>query len=794
MVEKVALQISLFLLISHSVFSQPFFQTVRGRVVDADSKIPLPGATVSVAGLDTFLGASTDGDGKFKFLMVPVGRRAIKVSFIGYEEAWLTNLIVSSGKEVVLQIELHEKVMSASQIEIKSDKDKTRANSEMTTNSARDFDPDEANRYAGGRGDVSRMVENYAGVASGNDANNAIVVRGNSPIGVLWMLEGVEIPNPNHFATEGTTGGPISMINTNVLAHSDFMTGAFPAEYGNANAAVFDLKLRDGNNEKYEYAAQVGLNGLEFEAEGPISRSTGSSFLIDYRYSNLKPLQILGINFGVSGVPEYQDLTFKFNFPTAHAGTFSIWGLGGVSNISIIDSQQSSSDWSFTSTGQDLYYGSSTGAVGLTHFCSFTDKIYGKLSLTASAYQTRTLVDTLSIAHPNPFTTYNSKPVEGQYALYYTLTDKINTKNLIKTGVSYAELFSNYSTQYYSDTIKATVNQLQLKNNYTGLAQAYCEWQNRITDKLTFNGGLHAQWFTLNNSADLEPRLGLRWQFLPRQALSLSTGMHSQTQPLLYYYLRSYDNNVGTGPYTETNKDLGFTKSNHVVLGYDRSVSKSFRIKVESYFQWLYDVPVQQRPTPFSMVNVGNSLDGLPTVDSLTNKGTAKNYGIELTLEKFFSKHYYFLLTASFYKSMYRGSDDTLRYSAFSGGYVLNALGGYEIALGKGNKMIVIDLKGTLAGGNRYTPINLALSQAEGQAVYVNSETNEFSFTPYSKIDFKIVYKINQKGFSQSWFATVENMFNHQNILNQIYNSESKQVSTQYQLGVFPYGGYRIEF
>lgn len=209
-----------------SVFSQNYSQTVRGRVIDADSKSPLFGATIIVTGLDTFLGSATDIDGKFKLQKVPDGRRALKVSYIGYEDAYLNDLIVSSGKEVVLQIELHEKVMTAKEVEITSDRDKTRPNNEMITNSGRDFDPEEANRYAGGRGDVSRMVENYAGVASGNDANNAIVVRGNSPIGVLWELEGSAIPNPNHFSTQGATGGPISMLNTNVLAHSDFFNGS----------------------------------------------------------------------------------------------------------------------------------------------------------------------------------------------------------------------------------------------------------------------------------------------------------------------------------------------------------------------------------------------------------------------------------------------------------------------------------------------------------------------------------------------------------------------------------------
>jgi hypothetical protein len=771
--------------------AQTFTQTIRGSVKDADSKSPLAGATLIIQNQDTLQGAISDAEGNFRITHVAVGRRTLKVSYIGYEDALLSNVIVSSGREVILNIELHERVIEGKEIKITYEKDKTKANNELTTNSARNFNSEETERYAGVRGDPSRMVANYGGVTSSNDARNDVIVRGNSPLGVLWRLEGLDIPNPNHFSAQGATGGPVSMLNTNLLANSDFLTGAFPAEYGNRTAAVFDLRLRNGNNEKREFIAQVGINGLELGAEGPF-RKDGGSYLINYRYSTFKLFNAVGINFGVSGIPEYQDLSFKFNFPTSKSGIFSVWGLAGASSISVLDSKQDSTKWSYVAQGQDLIYGSSMGVVGFTHLYFFSPAVSGKFIFAATANTNLTTVDTLSKTRQD-FRNYDNHSSDWQYTAAYTLTDKINMHHFLKAGISYSQQYFDYKAWYYSNVYRSIVYQLNDANN-TGLAQAYVHWQYRITEKVALNTGLHYQLFTLNASQNVEPRAGIRWQLSAKHALSLAYGLHSQTQPLIYYFYKTL--NPADGSYAETNRNLGLSKSQHLVAGYDFNLSHNLRIKVESYYQYLYAIPVSMHaPNSFSMLNVGNALDGLPLVDSLTNKGTGQNYGAELTVEKFFSNHYYFLSTLSLYKSRYRGSDGIERPTAFDGGYVYNILGGYELALGKSkNKLLSLDIKYTTAGGNRYTPVDLAASIA--QRGKVESQTEAFSkkFSPYSRLDIKLSLRLNRKKISQILFVNVENVLNHKNILQQTYDPTTQSVHTEYQLGVFPYGGYRIEF
>lgn len=781
-------------LFGHDAFSQTYTQTIRGKVIDADSKSEIIGANVILLNSDTLNGSVTDVEGRFRLERIPVGRRAIKVTSIGYEEAVLSNIIVTSGKEVVLTVELREKVYTSEVVEVTAAADKTKANNDMVTISARNFQAEETGRYAGSRGDPSKMVANYAGVSSGNDARNDIIVRGNSPLGVLWRLEGVDIPNPNHFSAQGATGGPISMLNNNVLGNSDFLTGAFPAEYGNKNAAVFDIRLRNGNNEQNEFTGQLGINGIELGAEGPISKKQGSSYLVNYRYSTLEAFNKLGIRFGVSASPDYQDLSYKVNIPTPKAGVFQLWGIGGIGKLKLLDSELKPSDWSYISKGEDLVFKSSMSATGISHLYFFNPKVSGKLSLSVSATDLDAYIDTLSPADGAKFRDAKNKSTEENIIENYTLTAKINARHLIKTGVTYQTIIFNASSYNYSNEYNKYIYDLDVKNSSAGLLQSFVQWQWRPSDQLTVNTGVHYQNFLLNNTSALEPRFGIKYKLSEKQSISAGYGMHSQMQPVIYYFYDTYI--PATDSYYKSNRNLDLSKSHHAILGYDFNFARDFRFKSEAYYQYLCNIPVQRNwNSSFSMINVGNALEGIPLVDTLENTGTGENYGIEFTIEKFFSKHYYFLLTSSLYDSKYKGKNGVTHNTSYNGGYVLNALCGYELALGKSkNRNLALDLKYTLAGGNRYTPIDLEKSKLYGRAIYNDDEAFTKKYQDYSRFDVKVSFKTNRKKTSQILFVVVENIFDTPNILRESYNVETQSIHKEYQLGLFPYAGYRIEF
>ncbi|MCC7301480.1 MAG: TonB-dependent receptor [Bacteroidia bacterium] len=777
---------------SGTLLAQTLTQTVRGTVIDADSKSPIPGVAVKMFFGDSVKTSTSDADGKFRIREVPVGRHRMTFSFIGYEERKLDNLVVGTGKEVILQIELTESVIMSDEVQIYGNIDQTKANNDLVTNSSRNFQSEETERYAGSRADPSKMVANYAGVASANDLRNDIIVRGNSPLGVLWRLEGLDIPNPNHFSNQGATGGPISILNNNLLAGSDFLTGAFPAEYGNKSAAVFDLRLKNGNNEKYEFTSQIGFNGFELGAEGPISKKQGSSFIAAYRYSTFAFFDLIGVNFGVSGIPEYSDATVKFNIPTKKAGQFSLWGIGGKSHIELLDSERDTTNWALTDGGEDLIFGSNMFALGMNHVYFFTPDISGKFSAGFTRGGFSAIIDTLSSTKV-PFRVYTNESSEDSHILSYVLTWKMNARHLFKTGINYSGFLFDYHTYFWSRKSLINVDQLK-QNDGTGVLQSFLHWQYRINEKHSMNTGIHHQYLVLNGRQIAEPRIGWRFQFKKNQSLSLAGGIHSQTAPMLYYFYKTYD--TLSQSYTQSNLELDFSKSVHAVAGYDLVFKKDFRMKAEVYYQYLFHIPIDtSRNSTFSLINSGNDIEGLPLMDSLYNSGTGSSRGIEFTFEKFFSKRYYFLTSVSLYQSDYSAADGKIRPTAFSGGYVYNQLAGYELPVGKKkNVLLELDMKFTLAAGNRYTPIDLVASAAENSAVYSDSLAFSEKFKDYSRLDLKVSVRINRKKTAHYLFLNVENVTDRKNVLRQIYDPKTSTIVEEYQLGVFPYGGYRIEF
>ena len=764
-------------------------QTVRGLVLDKDSKQPLIGATVVVINDTKTYGAATDEQGKFRILNVPVGRKSMKISYVGYEDRMLNDIIINSAKEVVLNIELAEKVVSAKELIISAKANKAAPNNELILVSGRSFTIDQATRYAGALQDPSRMAANFAGVAGGgNDQRNDIVIRGNSPLGLLWRLEGADIPNPNHFSNQGANGGPVSILNNNTLANSDFLTGAFPAEYGNANAGVFDLKIRNGNNEKHEFIGQIGFNGLELLAEGPIKNGQ-SSYLASYRYSTLSFFDALGFKFGDSGIPFYQDATFKVSMPNTKTGNWSVWGIGGTSSTKLLDSDKNETDRKKEAQPQDIDFTSKMGVLGITNIAQINKHSFIKTVITASGESNRTKVDSLS-ANNAKFYLFNSNSEFGKLAVHSYFNTKINARNTVKIGVIASRLYGSSSDSVYVNALGAYRSQLDF-NETTFLAQAYANWNYRISTQLTFNAGLHYNHYFLNNTFGIDPRAGLRYSFGKSSVISFGYGHHSQIQPMITYFektLMDTQNRV----YTFTNKELEMTKAHHFVLGYEMMLGNEVRFKTEAYYQDVYNVPVTQNPSTISVLNYGAQF-GAPNFDSLQNNGRGYYYGIEFTIEKYFSKGYYYLGTLSLYESKYKASDNKWRNTAFNGNFVLNILAGKEWKIGK-NNILSASGKITYAGGKRFVPIDEAASLKNGYEVQIEDRSYENRLKDFFRADIRIGYKTNSKRVTQEYGLDIQNITNRKNIFTQQFNPQTGKVEDLYQIGLFPVPFYRIYF
>jgi len=758
-------------------------QTIKGVVIDKQSQATIPGVKIILQTADTVIRTLSDIYGEFRLENVPLGRQVIRVNYSGYELVTVPNLMVIVGKELHVKVQLEERINEIAEVVV-SGKDKNgEIINKMTTVSTRSISIDDVGKYAGSLQDPARMAQNFAGVSGANDARNDIVVRGNSPGGVLWRMEGIDIPSPNHFSTLGTTGGPISMLNINNLANSDFMTSAWSADYGNALSGVFDLQLRNGNHSKREYIAQVGFNGFEFGAEGPFKKGKRASYILNYRYSTLAIMSALGINLGTgTAVPQYQDLTLKLDFPTKKAGRFSIFGIGGISYIeSETDSTETDNIYFFPSTKSNV--SSSTGILGVSHRYFFNNKTFSKLVLSASTQNSGIDIDTL--LNNNYIKFYSQSNNQTKYSANYKINKKFNAKNTATIGAIY---------DYFSFDI---IDSIKVGNAYsktsdfrggTSLVQAYLMWQHRFSNLLTMNLGVHSQHLLMNNSNSLEPRVGLKYKFTERQTLSIGGGMHSQMQRVPSYFYEE----IVAGESTTPNKILDFTRTIHSVIGHDLDIGKGLHLKTEFYYQYLYNAPVDTFSSAFSALNQGADFAELSRT-GLVNEGEGYNYGGELTLEKFYSKGYYFLVTASIFDSKYQGSDQVLRNTAFNTNYVFNALGGKEFQISK--KMTLgFDVKVTYAGGRRYTPIDLSASQVIGAPVYIYSKAYSEQNPAYFRTDFKITFRMDQKKISHWFSIDLQNVTNQKNIFLYGYNSTTNQLGATYQRGFFPDITYKLWF
>ncbi|MFM1933081.1 MAG: hypothetical protein RL226_2384 [Bacteroidota bacterium] len=775
----------LALLISVSSAAQTK-SSIRGIVTDAQSEFPLPGVTVIVLDTDPVLGATTDVNGSFVITGVPSGRVALKFSFIGYESRTAANLLLLSNKDLEVNMAMTESVTLLTAVTVVAEDQSTEPRNDMTTVSARSFTVEEAIRYSGALQDPSRMAQNFAGVSNASDDRNDIIIRGNSPSGVLWRMEGVDIPSPNHFSTLGTTGGPVSMLNINNLSNSDFITSAFPADYGNALAGVFDLRIRNGNKEKHEFLGQIGFNGFELGAEGPFRKGGRGSFLFNYRYSTLAIFNAMGLEFGTgTAVPQYQDFTFKLDFPTQRAGRFGVFGVGGTSKIEFL-AEDATDNNLYSASRENTRFGSTTGWIGITHAYFFNERTRSNFVIAASTTGIDGKIDSLSVVDNAPSRRFGTNNNQQKYTAIWSLNSKLSARHTVRAGV------------------QADVNSFELRDSVllsdaffyisdfqgsTALLQANGSWQYRAGERGTLTAGVHMQQFLLNNSFALEPRIGYRHQLNAVHTLNIGAGLHSQTQPIPVYFTRD---RIDATTSVLRNDGLDFNKAAHAVLGHTWQMTEFFRVKTEVYYQHLYNIAVDRDSSAFSMLNVGATF-AMPSNGDLVNEGKGRNAGVELTLERSFNKGFYVLSTFSLFDSRYTGSDGIERSTAFNGKYVYNFLSGKEFGVGK-NKTMAFDTKVTIAGGRWYSPIDLEQSIAQGSEIRPESTAFSEQYTPYFRWDFKITFRSNGEKVTQQWSVDLRNLTGRENVFMDAYNAFTQNIETRYQMGFFPDVQYRIYF
>jgi len=779
------------ILFAISAFSQQATQTLRGKITDADTQVTLPGANIVITDTDPLMGGTSDTDGNYWITDVPVGRHNIKVSYIGYEDVFFNEIELISGNELVLNIQLTEYVSTLNEVVITAKDELGEPINSMVTLSAQRITIESTSRVAAGINDPARTVQSFAGVSSADDENNELVVRGNSPRGMLWRMEGVEIPNPNHFAEgEGSSGGGVSALSTQVLDNSDFYTGAFAAEYGNAISSVFDLRLRTGNDEKHQFALQLGVMGIQASAEGPFSKKKGgASYLFNYRYATTSLLNKMGFTIGDADIyPEWQDLSYNINIPTKKLGRFNIWGLGGISS-SAGEVPQDTAQWMYRSDHFSYVENQALGIVGISNNYLFkNNKTYLRTVVSYSHTKNDQIEDSLNY-------NYETTRVFDENFIYNTITasslvnHKFNAKQFLRAGIVYT------NQQFKLNAARLDWDEGDFETNLdqegrTSRMQGYIQWKYRINEKLDMNAGIHSMLLAINNDVTVEPRLGFTYKLNSKNRFSLAFGLHSKAEQTSIYTAQSL---LDDGTYYQPNKDLKMTRAFHSVAGYSFFFGDNFNFRTEVYYQYLYSVPVKAGDTTgtVSALNFGGGF----TNEVFNNEGTGQNYGLELTLDKSFSRQYYLLFTTSLFQSKYTMPGFEERNTRYNSNYLVNALVGKEFRVGKNKQNIIsANIRGMLRGGYRTIPVDLEASIAAGEDVRDYDRAFETKTPDYFRIDLGVSYRQNKPKWSWIVSLDVQNLTGRSNVWGEYYDAEREAVEPIYMTGMIPVLNFKVEF
>ncbi|MPQ48974.1 prevent-host-death protein [Marinifilum sp. N1E240] len=766
----------LLILICVNLQAQEFTQTVKGKIVSKDTEEPLAFANIHIKDTDPIIGGTSDIDGNFELKNVPVGRVNIEVSYIGYESLQILDVVVNSAKEVQLDIKLNPSFSTLGEIVVAPKINKQEPINAIASVSARMLSIEEGSRYAGGFDDPARLASSFAGVASGNGEDNSIIVRGNAPKFLQWKIEGIEIPNPNHFANLNSFGGGgLTALSSSVLANSDFMTGAFPSEYNNALAGVFDIKMRTGNTSDYQHSFEAGLIGIGFASEGPLTKNNGS-YLVNYRYSTLALIP--------SMLPEdadgtkYQDLSFKLNFPNQKLGTFSLWGIG------LIDESDSKleKDVAKREYYQDIEVGDVKqymGAIGLNHKLRFKNSAYLNSTLAFTTEGIDMFTDrldeneVLQAENIVKNTKYNI-----EFKSYYNRRFSERLSN--RTGVSLRGM--GYDLDIQEADENKTLQSISDENGFSYLASAYTNFT-ISGKKLKFNFGLNSQLFTLNNKSTIEPRLGVKYQLNDRNSFSFGYGLHSRLEPLQVYFIKPSNG--------KSNKDLDFTKSHHFVLGYDWNISEKLHVKIEPYYQELYDVPIANNSNE-SLLNLQG--DWFLT-DTYTNTGKGRNYGIDLTLEQYMHKGFYYLLSGSLFKSQYKTANSDWFNTRYNKKYLFNALIGKEFLMGdQKQNALSFNLRLSIQGGERFSKIDEIASSIAKDVEYDETVPFNMQTDASTVVHATINYTWNKKKTSHRLSLKILNLTGYEGFHGHKYNIKTGEVKEDREALMIPNLSYKISF
>ncbi|HRN25986.1 MAG TPA: TonB-dependent receptor, partial [Ignavibacteriaceae bacterium] len=722
--------ISLIFLLSNQMFAQNITGGVYGRVFDFTTKQPIPFANVLV--LETNFGAATNDAGLFKIESLPVQTYQIRASVIGYNAQIKTDVVVQTGKPAEVNFELVPQAIEFDGITVTSDyfrKDP------LEVNSIRSFSYEEIRRSPGGFEDVIRALSILPGVAQADAGRNDLIVRGGAPSENLYLINGIEVPNINHFGTQGATGGPLSYVNLDFVRETSFSTGGFSALYGDKLSSVLNINLREGREDRFGGKGTISASQFGLNLEGPITQN--SNFIFSARRSYLDFI-FKAANF--SFVPEYYDVLLKADFSPHTQDAFSFLFISAFDNVKFFndDADQRFDNSRILGTDQVQY------VAGFTYRHLFTDGFFNlALSRNYVDYDSRQIDSLL-----NPIFTNKSK--EEENSLRADLVFKLSKASEINIGgtaklieADFDILFPNFFTTF-GDSLPVT--SLKTENTYTKFG-VYTNYNTLLFNRLTANVGIRSDIFTaLNKKIYFSPRLSLSYALTDLTNINFSTGIYNQSPS--YIWLEAF----------ESNRDLKMIQVNQFVLGFDHRISADALLKVEAFYKDYKNYPTSTVRPYLVLANTGAGFTGSDDnyssfgLEPLVDAGYGKARGVELSIQKKLSDiPYYGIFSFTYSKSDYTSLDGIERSGSYDQNWIINLSGGYKF-----DEFWEVSSKFRFASGRPYTPFNF-----DGTQNIIDYNTRRIKST--HSLDVRVDKRWYFSGWTLITYVDIQNIYNQNN-------------------------------
>lgn len=756
----------LFIIILSAVSYSQDKGIINGTVTDRETQNTITDAIVEIVELNKK--AASDARGKFEFKDVPYGTYQLKISCVGYETVVKTDIVVLSSRPANVTVELLLSNISTDVIDVEG-KYFQKSTDESTSNYNLDFE--EVRRAPGAVEDISRMVQILPGVSPANDQRNDLIVRGGSPAENLTMIDGIEIPNVNHYPTQGSTSGPIGMINVKLINDVDFSTGGFSARYGDKLSSVMNISFREGYRKRFLTDINLSTAGFGGVFEGPLFTQKGS-FVFSIRKSFLN---LIRGAIRLAAVPDYWDFNLKTVYDFGKNTKLTFVGVGGLDKISF--------DGEASEISDDNPYGKAKGdqkqfTAGFNLKNLFKKGYVQTVVANSTAYtniENRDLrTDAMKFYYDSFESDFNAKT-----ELFY----QINSTNNIIFGGGARYIKFNYDNYFNSDTtsfgyIIPEINVSQDDKFYKGSAFAQYTLK-LLSNKLIFNAGLRYDYFSgINEKNAISPRVGVSYSLLPNTTISASSGIYHQAPE--YIWLMS----------DVMNKDLKFMKANHYVVGVEQLIGSDMRFSIEGYYKDYKNYPVSVLIPTYVLISGGTENGPNLLFGGAVSKGIGYSRGIDISLhKKLTGSGFYGMLNYSLSESKVTGLEGGEKPGSFDYRHNMTLIAGYQLA----NDWL-IGLKFRYTTGRPYTPIDELASTSAGREVSDFANFNGARYKDYNRLDIRVDKKWNFKNWSIVSYIELQNLFNTENVYQYFWNEYKNEKSTIYQWAFLPVGGFSIQF